>query len=208
MTKAISSIEIIINEARQGRLFILVDDETRENEGDLIIPASAVTPQVINFMAINGRGLICLAMEGAEIDRLELPMMVAQNSSYLETAFTVSIDAKNDISTGISAFDRAHTILTAINPKNTKNDLVMPGHIFPLRAHREGTLARAGHTEASVDIVKLAGFQGAAVICEILKDNGEMARLPDLILFAQKHDLKIGTIESLIRYLQPQRQRA
>ena len=205
MTQAISSIKTIIDEARHGRMFILVDDEARENEGDLIIPAAAITPQAINFMAMYGRGLICLAMDGVEIDRLELPMMVEQNSSYLETAFTVSIDAKDGISTGISAADRAHTIQTAINPANTKKNLVMPGHIFPLRADPQGTLGRAGHTEASVDIAKLAEFTGAAVICEIIKDDGEMARLPDLITFATKHDLKIGTIKDLISYLQPQR---
>lgn len=205
MEKPISSIETIIDEARHGRMFILVDDEARENEGDLIIPAAAITPQSVNFMAMYGRGLICLAMDGIEIDRLTLPQMVQDNNCKLNTAFTLSIDAKDGVTTGISAPDRARTILLAANPQSTRADFTTPGHIFPLRAKPHGTLERAGHTEASVDIAKLAGFNGAAVICEIMKSDGEMARLPDLIPFAQKHDLKIGTIKDLINHLQPQR---
>ena len=186
-------------------MFILVDDEDRENEGDLVMPAVAITPQAINFMATYGRGLICLAMDAGEIDRLGLPQMVQDNNCKLGTAFTVSIDAKDNITTGISAYDRAHTIQLAASPHSTMDDFSMPGHVFPLRAHDHGTLGRLGHTEASVDIAKLAGFNGAAVICEIMNEDGSMAHLPDLIEFAGKHDLKIGAIANLVQYLQPQK---
>lgn len=208
MKSLLSTTETIIDEARQGRMFILIDDEHRENEGDLVIPASCAMPHIINFMATHGRGLICLAMDGTEIDRLGLPLMVEDNSCKLKTAFTISIDAKENTSTGISASDRAHTVQLATNPKSTSNDFSMPGHIFPLRARTHGTLERAGHTEASVDITKLAGFNGAAVICEIMNEDGSMARLPELVKFAAKHDLKIGTIADLIHYLQPERKHA
>lgn len=201
MNSSITSIQTIIKEARDGRMFILIDDEQRENEGDLIIPASKITPQAINFMATHGRGLICLAMAYEEITRLSLPPMTQDNSCKLGTAFTVSIDAKNGVSTGISAADRARTIQLAVDPKSRINDFSMPGHVFPLRACKEGVRARAGHTEASVDIAKLSGCGGAAVICEIMNDDGTMARLPDLINFAQKHNLKIGTISDLIDFL-------
>lgn len=201
MSSTLSTIETILQEARAGRMFILIDDERRENEGDLVIPADTISPQGVNFMATHGRGLICLAMEPAGIDRLSLPQMVEENSCKLGTAFTVSIDAKDNVSTGISADDRAHTIKLAANPKSTINDFSMPGHIFPLRAHDQGALGRPGHTEASVDIAKLAGFSGAAVICEIMNEDGSMARLPNLETFAEKHDLKIGSIADLIAYL-------
>ncbi len=198
MKSPITPIQTIIDEAREGKMFILVDDERRENEGDLIIPASKVMPQDINFMATHGRGLICLAMAHEEIERLSLPPMTQNNSCKLGTAFTVSIDAKEGVSTGISAPDRAHTIQRASNPKSTTNDFATPGHVFPLRAHEGGVLKRAGHTEASVDISKLANCGKAAVICEIMKEDGTMARLPDLTKFADKHNLKIGMISDLI----------
>lgn len=182
-------------------MFILVDDETRENEGNLILPAQKITPQAVNFMAMYGRGLICLAMDDIEIDRLNLPLMVSHNTSHLETAFTVSIDARDGITTGISAADRAQTIQVASNINSSEKDIVTPGHIFPLRAQKHGVLKRLGHTEASVDIAKLAGFNGAAVICEIMNKDGTMARLPDLVQFAKQHDLKIGTIAALVDYL-------
>lgn len=196
----ISSIEDIIDEARNGRMFILVDEETRENEGDLIIPAQFATPQTINFMAKEGRGLICLAMAKTMIDRLGLDMMVAKNTAQYETAFTVSIEAKEGVTTGISAADRAHTIQVAIDPKSSSDDISTPGHVFPLAAKDGGVLVRAGHTEAAVDISRLAGLRCAGVICEIMNDDGTMARLPDLEKFAAKHDLKIGTIADLIAY--------
>ncbi|MFA7275387.1 MAG: 3,4-dihydroxy-2-butanone-4-phosphate synthase [Pseudobdellovibrionaceae bacterium] len=196
---SLSSTEDLIAEARAGRMFILVDDENRENEGDLIIPASHIRPEHIAFMAREGCGLICLAMDEALIDRLELPLMGKQNAR-MGTAFTVSIEAREGVTTGISAADRAHTILTAINPDAKPNDLASPGHVFPLRARGQGVLARAGHTEAAVDIARLAGLTPAGVICEIMKDDGTMARLPDLISYAQQHNLKIGTIADLITY--------
>ena len=189
-------------------MFILTDDENRENEGDLVIPAAAITPQAVNFMAAYGRGLICLAMEAAEIDRLGLPLMVQDNTCRLGTAFTVSIDAKEKTSTGISAADRAYTVQLAANPDSGPDDFSMPGHVFPLRARPGGVLERAGHTEASVDIAKLAGFSGATVICEIMNEDGSMARLPDLVEFARKHDLKIGSIADLVQYLQPRKESA
>lgn len=197
---AISPIEQIIEAARQGQMFILVDHEDRENEGDLVIPAEFATADVINFMATHGRGLICLPLPAERIDELGLPMMAVHNSSRHETAFTVSIEAREGVSTGISAGDRALTVATAINPANTAAAIATPGHVFPLRAKRGGVLVRAGHTEAACDISRLAGHYPAGVICEIMNPDGTMARLPDLIGFAAEHDLKIGTISDLISY--------
>ena len=196
----ISTVEEIIEDARQGRVFILVDHEDRENEGDLVIPAQMATPDAINFMATHGRGLICLAMTGQRIDRLGLPLMAAANQSRHETAFTVSIEAREGVTTGISAHDRARTIAVAINPESGPQDLATPGHVFPLRAREGGVLVRAGHTEAAVDIARLAGLNPSGVICEIMNDDGTMARLPDLIAFAQRHNLRIGAISDLIGY--------
>lgn len=196
----IASTEEIIAEARAGRMYILVDHEDRENEGDLIIAAEFADAQAINFMATHGRGLICLPMTAERVDRLGLPMMAMNNSSRHETPFTVSIEAREGISTGISAADRALTVKTAINEQNTMAHLATPGHIFPLRARRGGVLVRAGHTEAAVDISRLAGLNPAAVICEVMKEDGTMARLPDLIAFAREHGMKIGTISDLIAY--------
>jgi 3,4-dihydroxy 2-butanone 4-phosphate synthase / GTP cyclohydrolase II len=197
---AISSIDEIIDDARNGRMFILVDHEDRENEGDLVIPAQMCTPEAINFMAKHGRGLICLTLPGSRIDALGLPLMSTKNASRHETAFTVSIEAREGVTTGISAYDRARTVAVAIDPTKTGADIATPGHIFPLRAREGGVLVRAGHTEAAVDIARLAGLNASGVICEIMKDDGEMARLPDLVAFAQKHGLKIGTISDLIAY--------
>ncbi|GIX17151.1 MAG: 3,4-dihydroxy-2-butanone-4-phosphate synthase [Rhodothalassiaceae bacterium] len=196
----IARIEEIIEEARNGRMFILVDDEDRENEGDLVIPAQMATPAAITFMATHGRGLICLALTRRRIEELGLPLMTQENASRHQTAFTVSIEAKEGVSTGISAHDRARTIQVAIDPSKGREDIVVPGHVFPLMARDGGVLVRAGHTEASVDIARLAGLIPAAVICEIMKDDGSMARLPDLVAFARRHDLKIGTIRDLIAY--------
>jgi 3,4-dihydroxy 2-butanone 4-phosphate synthase / GTP cyclohydrolase II len=196
----LNSVEELLEEARAGRIFILVDDEDRENEGDLVIPAEKATAEVINFMAKYGRGLICLAMESAHIQRLRLPLMAQHNAARHQTAFTVSIEAREGVTTGISAADRARTIAAAINPKASPNDIVSPGHIFPLLARDGGALVRAGHTEASVDIARLAGLNPSGVICEIMNDDGTMARLPDLLTFAQRHGLKIGTIADLIAY--------
>ncbi len=197
---AISKIEDIIEDARNGRMFVLVDHEDRENEGDLVIPAQMATPDAINFMATHGRGLICLTLPGSRIDALGLPLMASHNSSRHETAFTVSIEAREGVSTGISAHDRARTVATAIDANKGAADIATPGHVFPLRARDGGVLVRAGHTEAAVDISRLAGLNPSGVICEIMKDDGEMARLPDLIAFAQRHGLKIGTISDLIAY--------
>ena len=197
---AISSVEEIIEDARNGRMFILVDHEDRENEGDLVIPAEKATPEAVNFMATHGRGLICLTLTGARIDQLGLPLMASKNSSRHETAFTVSIEAREGVSTGISAADRALTVQVAIDPTKTGADLATPGHVFPLRARDGGVLVRAGHTEAATDISRLAGLNPSGVICEIMNDDGTMARLPDLVVFAQKHNLKIGTISDLIAY--------
>jgi 3,4-dihydroxy 2-butanone 4-phosphate synthase / GTP cyclohydrolase II len=197
---AISSIEEIIEDARNGRMFILVDHEDRENEGDLVIPAQMCTPDAINFMATHGRGLICLSMPGSQLDKLGLPMMAASNSSRHETAFTVSIEAREGVTTGISAADRARTVAVAISPTSGPADIASPGHIFPLRARDGGVLVRAGHTEAAVDIARLAGLNTSGVICEVMNDDGSMARLPDLVAFAQRHRLKIGTISDLIAY--------
>lgn len=196
----LSPIADIIDDARAGRMFILVDDEDRENEGDLVIPAQMATPDIINFMAKYGRGLICLSLTESRINQLQLPLMAAKNTSRHETAFTVSIEAKEGVTTGISAADRAHTIAVAINPENGPEALATPGHIFPLRARDGGVLVRAGHTEAAVDIARLASLNPSGVICEIMNDDGSMARLPDLIPFAQTHGLKIATIADLIAY--------
>jgi 3,4-dihydroxy 2-butanone 4-phosphate synthase/GTP cyclohydrolase II len=197
---AVSSVEEIIEDARNGRMFILVDHEDRENEGDLVIPAQMCTPQAVNFMATHGRGLICLALPGERIDALGLPLMSPKNASRHETAFTVSIEAREGVSTGISAADRARTVSVAIDPTKGPTDIATPGHVFPLRAKDGGVLVRAGHTEAAVDISRLAGLNPSGVICEIMNEDGTMARLPDLIAFAQKHGLKIGTISDLIAY--------
>ena len=196
----ISSIEELIEDARNGRMFILSDAEDRENEGDLVIPAQMCTPAAVNFMAKYGRGLICLALTQERAAALQIPMMTQVNGTPNQTAFTVSIEAKEGISTGISAHDRAHTISTAIDPTKGPGDIVMPGHVFPLVARHGGALVRAGHTEAAVDISRLAGLYPAGVICEIMNDDGTMARLPDLVQFAQLHGLKIGTIADLIAY--------
>ncbi|MFV1878153.1 3,4-dihydroxy-2-butanone-4-phosphate synthase [Nioella sp.] len=197
---AISPIEEIIEEARQGRMFILVDHEDRENEGDLVIPANFATPDAINFMATHGRGLICLTLPAERVEELGLPMMAVNNSSRHETAFTVSIEAREGVSTGISAADRALTVKTAIDPQCTAADIATPGHVFPLRARRGGVLVRAGHTEAGCDVARLAGHYPSSVICEIMKEDGTMARLPDLVDYARKHGLKIGTISDLITF--------
>ncbi|NJB68994.1 3,4-dihydroxy 2-butanone 4-phosphate synthase/GTP cyclohydrolase II [Desulfobaculum xiamenense] len=196
----ICTAEQAIEEIRKGRMIILVDDEDRENEGDLTIAAEFATPEVINFMATHGRGLICLSMAGEMVDRLQLPMMTTKNESGFQTPFTVSIEARNGVTTGISAYDRSTTILTAINDDVTPDDIVTPGHIFPLKANPGGVLVRAGQTEGSVDLAKLAGLKPAGVICEIMREDGNMARMPDLIEFAKKHDLKIATIRDLIEY--------
>ena len=195
-----SSISEIIEEARNGRMFVLVDDEDRENEGDLVIPAQMATPEVINFMAMHGRGLICLSLNSDRIGQLGLSMLPQQNSSRLETAFTVSIEAREGVTTGISAPDRARTVAVAIDPTKGPGDIATPGHIFPLLARDGGVLVRAGHTEASVDIARLAGLNPSGLICEIMNDDGTMARREDLVKFAQFHSLKIGTIADLIAY--------
>ncbi len=196
----ISSAEELIAEARAGRMFILVDDEDRENEGDLVIPAQYATPEAINFMARHARGLICLALTQHRVEQLGLSLMSQSNSSRHQTAFTVSIEAREGVTTGISAADRAHTIAVAINPEAGRADIATPGHVFPLMAREGGTLVRAGHTEAAVDIARLAGLNPAGVICEIMRDDGSMARLPDLVAFAQTHNLRLGTIADLIAY--------
>ena len=196
----LSSIDEILEDARQGRMFILVDDEGRENEGDLIIPASMATPEAINFMARYGRGLICLSLNGERVQQLGLPLMAQRNESRHGTAFTVSIEARHGISTGISAADRARTVAVAIDPESDARDIATPGHIFPLMARDGGVLVRAGHTEAAVDVARLSGLPPAGVICEIMNDDGTMARMPDLVKFAQFHGLKIGTIADLIEY--------
>jgi 3,4-dihydroxy 2-butanone 4-phosphate synthase/GTP cyclohydrolase II len=196
----IAKIEDVIEDARNGRMFILMDADDRENEGDLVIPAQMCTPDAVNFMAKHGRGLICLALTQERASALQIPMMTQFNGTAHQTAFTVSIEAKEGVSTGISAHDRAHTISVAIDSTKGPGDIVMPGHVFPLVAKHGGTLIRAGHTEASVDIARLAGLNPAGVICEIMNDDGTMARLPDLVAFAQLHGLKIGTIADLIAY--------
>jgi 3,4-dihydroxy 2-butanone 4-phosphate synthase/GTP cyclohydrolase II len=196
----ISSIKDIIDDARNGRMFILVDDEERENEGDLVIPAQMATPEAINFMAKFGRGLICLSMTRERLQDLEIPLIPQRNVSRHQTAFTVSIEALEGVTTGISASDRARTISVAIDPYKTANDIVSPGHIFPLESREGGVLVRAGHTEAAVDISRLSGLNPSGVICEIMNEDGTMARMDDLLKFAQLHNLKIGTIADLIAY--------
>lgn len=195
-----SSIKEIINDLKEKKMVIILDDEDRENEGDLICAAEAVTPDIINFMAMNGRGLICLALNAEKCDELNLPPMTNNNNAANKTAFTVSIEAKEGITTGISAKDRAHTILTAVNEDSGEKDIVQPGHVFPLRAMPGGVLARAGHTEAACDLAKLSGFSATGVICEIMNDDGTMARRDDLLKFGEKFGLKIGTIADLIDY--------
>ena len=196
----LSTIEEVIEDARQGRMFILVDDEGRENEGDLVIPAEKTTPEVVNFMAKHGRGLICLSMTRQRVEELGLQPMSQKNQAQHQTAFTVSIEAREGVTTGISAADRAHTIAVAINNNRGSADIVSPGHIFPLVAQDGGVLVRAGHTEAAVDVSRLAGLNPSGVICEIMNDDGTMARMPDLMIFAQEHGLKIATIADLIAY--------
>jgi len=196
----IASIAEVIEDIKQGKMIILVDDEDRENEGDLTMAAEQVTPEAINFMARFGRGLICLAMSPEMIDRLRIPMMVERNTSPFKTAFTVSIEAKRGVTTGISAADRATTILSAVDDTTKPEDIVSPGHVFPLRARKGGVLVRTGQTEGSVDLSRLAGLKSAAVICEVMKDDGTMARMPDLEVFAAQHDLKIATIADLVEY--------
>ncbi len=196
----VSSIEDVIEDIKAGKMIILVDDEDRENEGDLCMAAEAVTPEAINFMATHGRGLICLTLDRMLVKQLELPMMVRDNKSPYGTGFTVSIEARTGVSTGISAADRARTIEAAVAPDAKPYDIISPGHIFPLRARRGGVLERTGQTEGSVDLSRLAGMREAGVICEIMKEDGTMARMPDLEIFAKEHDLKIATIADLVAY--------
>ena len=196
----IHKIEAALEDIRQGKMVILVDDEDRENEGDLTMAAEKVTPEAINFMAKYGRGLICLSLTEERLNELRLPMMVSENTSRFQTAFTVSVDARKGVTTGISAADRATTILTAVDENTQPEDLVSPGHIFPLRARQGGVLVRTGQTEGSVDLARLAGLKPAGVICEIMKDDGTMARMPDLLIFAEEHGVKIVTISDLIKY--------
>ena len=194
------SIEEIIDEARNGRMYVLVDDEDRENEGDLVIPAQMATPDAINFMATHGRGLVCLTMTKARTEALGLDLMSRANGTRHETAFTVSIEAREGVTTGISAGDRARTVAVAIDASKTRDDIVTPGHVFPLIARDGGVLVRAGHTEASVDISRLAGLNASGVICDIMNEDGTMARMDDLVPFARRHGLKMGTIRDLIEY--------
>jgi 3,4-dihydroxy 2-butanone 4-phosphate synthase/GTP cyclohydrolase II len=196
----LSPTEDLLEEARRGRMFILVDDEDRENEGDLVIPAQFATPDAINFMARFARGLICLAMTRSRVDQLGLPLMAQSNGTRHQTAFTVSIEAREGVTTGISAADRSRTVAVAINPELGREHIVTPGHVFPLVAREGGTLVRAGHTEAAVDFARMAGLNPSGVICEIMNDDGTMARMPDLIAFAQHHGLKLGTIADLIAH--------
>ncbi len=193
-------VELAIEDVRAGRMVILVDDEDRENEGDLTLAADAVTPEAINFMAIHGRGLICLTLTDERVRRLGLPMMSANNQSPYHTAFTVSIEAREGVTTGISAQDRAHTVRVAVDPSTGPQDIVTPGHVFPLRARDGGVLVRTGQTEGSVDLARLAGLTPAGVICEIMKDDGTMARLPDLLEFGEKHHLRVVTVADIIRW--------
>ena len=197
-----AAVEEAIVEINEGRMIIIVDDEDRENEGDLMIAAEKVTPEAINFMATHGRGLICLPMAGSRLDTLQIPLMVSDstNTSTYGTAFCVSVEAKRNVSTGISAPDRAQTILTAIDPSTEAGDLARPGHVFPLRARDGGVLVRAGQTEASVDLARIAGLDASAVICEIMREDGTMARTPDLIEFADRHRLQIVTVADVIQY--------
>jgi 3,4-dihydroxy 2-butanone 4-phosphate synthase / GTP cyclohydrolase II len=197
---SLSTISEIIKDGKKGKMFILVDDKDRENEGDLVIPASKCNSRNINFMATHGRGLICLTLTKHQVNKLGLPLMSAVNKARMQTAFTVSIEAKKGITTGISAFDRARTIKTAINKKSKKSDIVSPGHVFPLVSRDGGVLERAGHTEASVDISILARLNPSSVICEVMNEDGRMARLDDLIKFSQKHKIKIASISDLISF--------
>ena len=195
-----SKISSIIKDAKKGKMFILVDDKNRENEGDLVIPGSKCNSKSINFMAKHGRGLICLALTKKQVDNLKLPLMSSVNKSRMQTAFTVSIEAKKGITTGISAQDRAKTIKTAINPNVKKSEIVSPGHVFPLVSRNGGVLERAGHTEASVDISKLSKLNPSSVICEVMNEDGRMARLNDLFKFSKRHKIKLASIEDLISY--------
>jgi 3,4-dihydroxy 2-butanone 4-phosphate synthase / GTP cyclohydrolase II len=196
----LSKIEEAVNDIKNGKMIIIVDDEDRENEGDLVCAAEKVTPEIINFMAVHGRGLICLPLTEERCDFLNLTPQTAENTSGFGTAFTVSIEAKTGVTTGISAADRAKTILDAVSPSTTANDLARPGHVFPLRAKNGGVLVRVGQTEASVDVARLAGLNPSGVICEIMNDDGTMARLPELEIFAEKHNLKIISVADLVRY--------
>ncbi len=200
LERSLQAVEVALDRIRSGRMIILVDDEDRENEGDFVFAAQFATPELVNFMAKEGRGLICLAMDGPMLDRLDLPMMTDRNEAPYQTAFTVSIEAKRGVTTGISAHDRAHTIQTAIRDDVSRDDIVVPGHIFPLRAKRGGVLVRAGQTEGSVDLARLAGLKPAGVICEVLKDDGSMARRPDLELIAARFDIPIVSVADLILY--------
>jgi 3,4-dihydroxy 2-butanone 4-phosphate synthase/GTP cyclohydrolase II len=196
----IANVKEVLEDLRQGKMIILVDDEARENEGDLTIAAEKVTPEAVNFMAKHGRGLICLALSPDIVEKLKLPLMVYDNRSPYKTAFTVSIEARQGVTTGISAADRAHTILTAVAEDAKPEDLIHPGHVFPLRARRGGVLFRTGQTEGSVDLARLAGLSEAAVICEIMNEDGTMARMPDIEKFSKKHDLKIAAVADIIAY--------
>ena len=196
----LATIDEAVEEIRNGRMIIIVDDEDRENEGDLVCAAELVTPEIISFMAIHGRGLICLPLTEERCDELQLHPQTSDNTSSMGTAFTISIEAKSGVTTGISAADRAKTILTAVDPSSKASDLARPGHVFPLRAKRGGVLVRVGQTEASVDIARIAGLAPAAVICEIMNDDGTMARMPELEVFAEKHGLKIISVADLVRY--------
>lgn len=202
MSSQMNSIEEILIDFKAGKFVILVDDENRENEGDLVIAADFITPEAVNFMAKEARGLICLAMTASQIEKLQLPMMISKSHQRgpTETAFTYSIEASFGVTTGISAADRSHTIKVASRESAQATDVICPGHIFPLKAHPQGVLGRAGHTEASVDMAILTKLTPASVICEVINDDGTMARLPDLMVFAKKHNIKIGTIEDLIQY--------
>src|SRR5215203_6466257 len=197
---ALASVEDAVEDIRLGKMIIIVDDEDRENEGDLVCAAELVTPEIINFMAVHGRGLICLPMTEERCNELQLFPQTTENTSSMGTAFTTSIEARVGVTTGISAADRAKTILTAVDPSSKPSDLARPGHVFPLRAKNGGVLIRVGQTEASVDIARIAGLQPAAVICEIMNDDGTMARMPELETFAEKHDLKIISVSDLVRY--------
>jgi 3,4-dihydroxy 2-butanone 4-phosphate synthase/GTP cyclohydrolase II len=197
---SVAGIDEVLNELREGKMVILVDDEDRENEGDLVIAAEKITPEAINFMAKYGRGLICLSLDPEIVEQLKLPLMVYDNQTPFKTAFTVSIEARHGVTTGISAADRAHTILTAVSDDARPEDLVQPGHVFPLRARRGGVLFRTGQTEGSVDLARLAGLKPAGVICEIMNDDGTMARMPELMKFGKKHDIKIATVADVIAY--------
>ncbi len=200
MKSPFATIEQALDDIRNGKIVIVVDDEDRENEGDLVIASEKATPELINFMIKHARGLVCMSLQDEDVRRLQLPMMVEHNLSKYETAFTISIEAAHGVGSGISAADRSHTILTAVNPASSASDIVSPGHIFPLRARKGGVLSRAGHTEASSDLARLAGFRPSGVICEVLNDDGTVARLPQLIEFAKTHQLKMISLDALISY--------